>query len=114
MGLIRAKYRGSCAACGKPIYIGENCYYDPGDRKTVCVSCGGLGRAATDDSSGPGPIASALAIRGTSREVIRQLRSQVEKQIVSLKDALRIAETQLLALRQIEDQQQESGKETVR
>ncbi len=103
MGFIKTRFRGRCSVCNRPIEAGEDAFH--ADKKLICSGCSDVVEAAKVAGTG-GPIASALQFRGTSIEVVRQLRSVAQKLAASLKTAAKEAEALALGLQQIEDQQQ--------
>lgn len=104
MPLIKARFRGRCAVCSGTIEPGENVFY--ANKKLVCAGCSDVVEAAKA-AGADGPVASTLQFRGTSIEVIRQLRSVAQRLAASLATAAKEAEALTLGLKQIEDQQTE-------
>jgi hypothetical protein len=102
---IKVRFRGRCTICDSPIAPGENAFY--ADKKLICAGCSDVVEAAKTAGT-DGPVASALQFRGTSPEVIRQLRSLAQRLTASLAAAAREAEALTLGLKQIEDQQKEN------
>jgi hypothetical protein len=100
--LITTRFRGCCTVCGKTIKAGEDAFF--GDKKLICTGCSDIVEIAKAAS---GPIASALQFRGTSIEVVRQLRSVAQHLAASLRTSAKEAEALALGLQQIEDQQTE-------
>ena len=101
MPFIKARYRGFCATCNRLIEPGEDAFY--ANKKLVCAGCSDV--VAAVKQAGDGPVASALQFRGTSIEVVRQMRSVAQRLAANLSAAAREAEALALGLQQIEDQQ---------
>lgn len=104
MPFIKVRYKGRCSVCNEVIEQGEDAFY--ANKKLVCAGCSDVVEAARQ-AGASGPVASALQFRGTSIEVVRQLRSSAQRLAASLATAAKEAEALALGLKQIEDQQTE-------
>lgn len=96
MGEITARFNGTCASCGGDVPKGSKAYWDPGEHKIICISCGHMGRVATDES-----LARPIAGK-TPQAVLAQAASMAEKLEATLRTAEREAELLKLALKQLQ------------